>query len=514
MNSLIFCENRNHVRLARAITDGGASHQWSIGTTKDGTDVPTWVTTEADALFADAHIVDLLGETGRLSGIAEVLGDLVDAHGFDRLVLFNDQSRRGRAVTAAADGLLPRVLIQDGHLDFWFAEESMGLGDQNAEWGGSNPEVTCVWGPSMRSFIRSRHVHLDSRINVSGALDVSDDPDFTVSARRIGGRHQLDEPPENVKLLLFDQPLADQSKIARASYESQMLRLIESFGSLASLTIKPHPSSSARHLEWWRGPERKVQVLDESSRLDPTAIAEYDIALTFFSSSYIDTIRAGVPLVLFRLDGVNVVFPDVYHPLIRSTRTVKELKEVLTVFATTGQFPSNSAGQPIEHFIALVKGPVAEIVQAIAGAERMNGKSSVVPNAEAKAAGGRGQKRLLALDRLTRETDHPQRLVVLGDDFSPATGVAVSILAYARWLVAETHATPRLVDLRALRDPRSIIRIVGDAESVIVNSFAALWRQSGAIETVRVLLDHGHTVALYAHETDFVFQKEAMTRGP
>ncbi|WP_420450887.1 glycosyltransferase family 4 protein [Ilumatobacter sp.] len=498
MKIIALCENRNGVRIASELVSERPDLDWTLATTFDGTAVEAWVVSESRTRLPDHEVVDVLGDTGAIGHLETGLADVLAQRRPDVVVYFNDQSRRGRVVSRAAAGVVPRVLIQDGHLDFWFKRHGVGHGDQNARYGASDPEAICVWGPSMVRFLGQQSVERRGQIHVTGAVGVSDDPTFVSGV--LDPRARVADPSRRPRLLLLDQPLADQRKMERAEYERQVLESCERIRGVADLAVKPHPSSSDRHLRWLSSVDG-IELLEHSSLLGPDVMAEHDLALTFFSSTYLDAIRAGVPIVFHALDGLDIVMPDVLHPLVRNTRSIDELIDVCTHFAAERDLAANATGEPLDHFVVVGGDAEAAIVAVIestarAGVADVPRRSSTPPTSTDPGP----------------PVVAPRSVAILGDDFSHRTGVAVPVRAFARWLSGRTLADVFFVDLRAISSYEDLVYVLGDVETVIVNSFAPLWRLPNRVDWIRRLVRY-RPVALYAHETEYVFQVEAAARG-
>ena len=500
MRALVFCENRNGARIASALVASRPDIDWQVATTLDGSAVEGWVLDEAARRLPGRAVLDALRGGGSLASLEDGVARLLDELAPDRLVVFNDQSTRGRVVARAAAGVVPVVLVQDGHLDFWFKRSGVGIEDQNARYGASDPDAVCVWGPSMVRFLERQEIDRRGEVHVTGAVGISDDPRFAanVADPPAPGRR----PERRCRTILLDQPLSDQRKMDRDRYRSQLAALTERLSAVGELSLKPHPSSSAAHLRWLSTlPD--VAVLPHDALLGDDELRRHDLAVTYFSSTYLDTLRAGVPVIFHALEGLDIVMPDMLHPLVRSTSSLDELADVCAAFAADRVLEPNRAGEPIEHFIEIGGDPAARIVEVI---ERTAPRHlDAEPAAVGPAVVGSttdGRDPVVA----------PRSIAVLGDDFSHRTGVAVPIRAFARWATATSSCEVFFVDLRAVSSYAELVELLGDVETVVVNSFAPLWRLPDRAEWIHRLVRF-RPVALYAHETEYVFQVEAQARG-
>ncbi|MEU6239736.1 glycosyltransferase family 4 protein [Streptomyces sp. NPDC047024] len=513
MRIAVFAENRNGVGLAAEImrAPGAEAHSFHLVTADRDGDVAGWIEEEAAARLDGLAVRNLFVVDEPLSD-AEFLEELghrirafVEEEGIDRLVFFNDQSQRGRRVAGALGRTLPLVLVQDGHLDFRFKRTDAGLHDQNWYYGSSRPAAVCVWGPATAQHLLFRSADADVPVHLTGALGHSDDPVLLRAARSTTHRHAKD-PGEPLRMVVLDQPLGDQKKLSRADHRAQLTELCAELARFGSVEIKPHPSTLRGHLDWLHTlPD--VTVLDEKALLDAEALDGYDLAVTFFSTTYLQTLRAGTPLILFSPPPLNIVFPTVNHPLLRNVGTVGELTDVVADLQRSGKFAANVHGEPVEHFIGFhedVPERVLTIVEeAAVPAERPAPRwtsaeedEDTLPRAER------------ALRDVRRRMERPRSLAVLGLGFSYVTGVAIPVLTYTQALLAQSPVDVRYFDLGAYTRAEDVMGDLADVEVVLVNSLAPFWRSPLAGELVRALKDAGKSVALYAHETEYVMNFE------
>jgi hypothetical protein len=250
----IFVEKRNGVDLAcRIMAAPGAPerHRFCIVTADIVGEVARWITDEAATRLGDGVAVR------NLFALGEGLGDdafeqelkaritrFVTDEGVDRLVLFNDQSRRGRRVMEGVDEGLPRlpvVLVQDGHLDFHYKTLTAGRRDRNWYYGASLPAAVCVWGPAMAQHIAFRAANRPSpAVHVTGALGHSDDPQLLRAARSAGHRRGR-RPGEPLRVLVLDQLLGDQGKLERDTHRALLADIRATLAAHGEVEIKPHP---------------------------------------------------------------------------------------------------------------------------------------------------------------------------------------------------------------------------------------------------------------------------------
>ncbi|MCX3059342.1 glycosyltransferase family 4 protein [Streptomyces beihaiensis] len=538
MRIAVFVENRNGVGLAASImrAPGAEAHSFHLITADRDGNVAGWIEQEAEARFDDLTVRNLFTVDEALSGdeFLEEVGHRVraftDEERIDRLVFFNDQSQRGRRVAQTLRRALPLVLVQDGHLDFRFKKTETGPRDQNWYYGASAPAAICVWGPATRQHLMFRSADADPRVHITGALGHSDDPTLLRAARSSTHRHGK-SPGEPLRIVILDQPLSDQRKLPRGDHRKQLSELCAALAEFGQVEIKPHPSTLDGHLGWLRSlPD--VTVLDEGTLLEAEALDGYDLAITFFSTTYLQTLRAGTPLVLFSPPPLNIVFPTINHPLLRNVGTVGELVDVVADLHRSGKFVANAHGEPLEHFLTFHEDVAARTLRHVEEAAVPAEPPAPRRTAPANAAAGTepadtepagtepagtepadiapetGSRAARALRDIERRADRPRSLAVLGLGFSYVTGVAIPVLTYTQALLAQSPVDVRYYDLGVYSRAEDVLADLESAEVVLVNSLAPFWRSPLANDLVNALLTAGRSVVLYAHETEYVMNFE------
>ncbi|MFG2359634.1 glycosyltransferase [Streptomyces sp. NPDC048521] len=514
MRIAVFVENRNGVGLASEImkAPGAEAHSFHLVTADRDGDVAGWIEQEAAARFDGLEAHNLFQVDEALSG-AEFLEEVgrrmrafTDLERIDRLVFFNDQSQRGRRVAGELGRTLPLILVQDGHLDFHFKKTGTGLRDQNWYYGSSSPAAVCVWGPATAHHLMFRSADADAPVHITGALGHSDDPLLLRAARSTTHRHAK-RPGEPLRIVVLDQPLSDQSKLSRNEHRKQLTEVCAALAAFGEVEIKPHPSTLRGHLDWLRTlPD--VTVLDESALLEAEALDGYDLAITFFSTTYLQTLRAGTPLILFSPPALNIVFPTINHPLLRNVGTVGELADVAAELRRTGKFAANVHGEPVEHFLTFHDEVPARVLRRIEEAEVPVERPAPRWSAPAEGARARLSRAESALRAVEGRLNRPRSLAVLGLGFSYVTGVAIPVLTYTQALLAQSPVDIRYLDLGVYTRTEDVLADLGGAEVVLINSLAPFWRSPLANELAEALHAMGRSVVLYAHETEYVMNFE------
>ncbi|GAA3297588.1 hypothetical protein GCM10020295_30790 [Streptomyces cinereospinus] len=252
-----------------------------------------------------------------------------------------------------------------------------------------------------------------------------------------------------------------------------------------------------------------MTVLEETALLDAAALDGYDLAVTFFSTTYLQTLRAGTPLILFSPPALNIVFPTVNHPLLRNVGTVGELVDVVADLQRSGKFIANAHGEPVEHFLTfnddVAEDVVRHIEEAAVPAERPAGARPADPAGGTAADLSRAERALRAVQQRQRR---PRSLAVLGLGFSYVTGVAIPVLTYTQSLLAQSPVDVRYFDLGVYSRAEDVLSDLEGAEVVLLNSLAPFWRSALANDLVEALHAVGRSVVLYAHETEYVMNFE------
>ncbi|MBG0852981.1 glycosyltransferase family 4 protein [Streptomyces spinoverrucosus] len=516
MRIAVFVENRNGVNLASEIMRArkAETHSFHLVTADRDGHVAEWIEQEAAARFDDLAVRNLFAVDEALSNeeFLEELGRRIRAfaedEGIDRLVFFNDQSQRGRRVAQALRRSVPLILVQDGHLDFHFKRTDAGLRDQNWYYGSSSPAAVCVWGPATAHHLMFRTADANPPVHITGALSHSDDPALLRATRSTTHRHAK-RPGEALRIVVLDQPLSDQRKLSKGDHRKQLTELCAALAEFGEVEIKPHPSTLEGHLTWLRTLPN-VTVLEETALLDAEALDGYDLAITFFSTTYLQTLRAGTPLVLFSPPPLNIVFPTINHPLLRNVGTVGELVDVIADLQRSGKFIANAHGEPVEHFLTF-NDDVAERVMrhieeaAVPGERAVGELPGTAADGIAAVPLSRAERALRAVQQRQRR---PRSLAVLGLGFSYVTGVAIPVLTYTQSLLAQSPVDVRYFDLGVYTRAEDVLSDLEGAEVVLINSLAPFWRSPLANDLVEALHAVGRSVVLYAHETEYVMNFE------
>ncbi|GHB43514.1 hypothetical protein GCM10010377_37830 [Streptomyces viridiviolaceus] len=513
MRIAVFIENRNGVGLTARIMNapGAREHTFLLVTADLDGDVGRWIEEEASTRLDGARVRNLFREEETLAHAQFLeetgprISEFVRTESVDRLILFNDQSQRGSRVARALTDTLPVVLVQDGHLDFHYKRLRPGLRDQNWYYGSSDPAAVCVWGPATAHHLLYRTADADPAVHITGALGHSDDPDLLRAAHNPAPRPARSSR-DPLRIIVLDQPLGDQRKLAAGQHREYLRAACEALAEFGEVAVKPHPSTLSGHLNWL-GTLPGITVLDESTLVDAAGLESYDLAVTFFSTTYLQTLRAGVPLVLFSPPPLNIVFPAVNHALLRNVGTVGELTDVVGQLHRTGKFTGNNTGEPLTHFLTF-RDDVAERILTVVQEAKVRAPRAA-PGSDTAAPAPVGTRAERALRAVRDRQTPPRSLAVLGLGFGYVTGVAIPILTYTQALLAHSPVDVRYIDLSAYCRTEDVLAALRDVDVVLVNSLAPLWRSALGNELVGELVSEDRKVFLYAHETEHVMAYEA-----
>ncbi|MFJ4689915.1 glycosyltransferase family 4 protein [Streptomyces sp. NPDC088766] len=492
MRIAVFVENRNGVGLASEIlrAEGADAHSFHlIGADRDGK-IVGWTEEEAAARFGGRPARALftgdeeLNDADFLEEFGHRMRAFVEKERIDRLVFFEDLSQRSRRLAGALGRTLPLVLVQDRHLDFHHRRTGTGRRDPSWYYGSSFPAAVCVWGPATAHHLLFRSADAAPPVHITGALGHSDDPALLRAVRSATHRHDR-KPGEPLRMMVLDQPLGKQGKLSREEHREQLARLREALAEFGEVEVGQYPA----------------------------ALDGYDLAVTFFAPAHLRALRAGTPLVLFSPPPLNTVFPTMSHPLLRNAGTLGELVDVVAGFKRSGEFAANAHGEPVEHFVAFqddVAGRVLRVVEEAAVPAEPPAPRWTPAGDGAGSGLSRAERALRAVrGRLER----PRSLAVLGLGFTYVTGVAIPVLTYTQALLARGPVDIRYFDLEAYGRCEDVMADLADAEVVLINSLAPFWRSPLAGELVAGLRERGKSVALYAHETEYVMDFEG-SRNP
>ncbi|MGX1271953.1 glycosyltransferase family 4 protein [Streptomyces phaeoluteigriseus] len=490
MRIAVFVENRNGVGLASEImrAEGADAHSFHLLVADRDAANAGRLEQEAAARCEGLVARNLFPVDEGLDNaeFLEELGHRIRAFAeeerIDRLVFFDDQSQRGHRVAGVLGRTLPLILVQDCHLNFHYRKTGTGRRDQSWYYGDSDPAAVCVWGPATAHHLMFRSADADPPVHITGALGHSDDPALLRAARTTAHR-PVKKPDERLRIAVLAQPLTRHGRLSREDHRARLGELRTALAEFGEVDTDP----------------------------DPSTLDGYDVAVTFYATAYLQTLRADTPLILFSPPPLNIVFPTISHPLLRNVGTLGELVDVVADLKRSAKFPANEHGEPLEHFLAFQDDVAGRVLRVVEGAAVPVEPPAPRWTAEDEGAGPSRAER--ALRAVRGRVERPRSLAVLGLGFDYVTGVAIPVLTYTQALLAQSPVDVRYFDLGAYGRYEDVLTDLADAEVVLINSLAPFWRSPLAGELVPALRERGTSVVVYAHETEYVMNFEG-SRNP
>ena len=368
-----YCETSLQLRIATAIAKQLPSEisatlllgEWTSGKN---------VLSPPKALHIDAITFDIesggaaMGPKERWQRISTTVKQTVENDSL--FVLFQDQHFHAQAAVAGARAKgASIILIQDGHLDFdmsviprfrrafWPLLRKLDpKGPQHPrprlrQWlyqyfykqhffGHVRPDHTFVFGESLAERLVEQFGLRRKSVHPVG-VPLQTPPPKT-EARPLRKKNKI-------SILFLDQCFLRYQRISEKGWREEYLPLI---GALApySPTIKFHPAQT-EHAE-----SEIREQLDNALYLPRRALQSddldgTDLAVTATSSSFLECIAAGVPVIFVTLPSSLDRMPTIKSPLIRNVSSLEELTAAIEQRHDTGQFANNKDGKPLERFI-------------------------------------------------------------------------------------------------------------------------------------------------------------------
>lgn len=416
------------------------------------------------------------------------------------VVLFNDASVRGKPFALAAKQAgLPVFLIQDGHLNFESKTNCLKQTDQNFNYGATKPTMTYVWGSALQEKLTSDHKIKRSKITIAGKI-----AGFHPSTNEVA-RHPENHPPRKYfKILFADQPLIDQGKMDRAAWKKEFKEFISDLGQF-NVTIKLHPSTVASTRDMIKELVGNQATIDEENFVDGDYIKRFDIVLTFFSTIYLDSLTAGVPIIFHNLPSCDIMMPEMKHPLIANTYSIESLIGILEKYRDRDQFTNNSSGELLNHYIEQQNAEyyIAKDIKSILNGEfKCDFEPLTKPSNYKKTSENISP---LSIEYINTTSEAPKSILILGTDFSYKTGVAYPITNYANYMKSCGGANIKFLQVKTGMDPDYIINYASKFSYIIINSLAFFFRYNDAATVANSLKNK--FLYVYAHETAYTIQE-------
>lgn len=211
------------------------------------------------------------------------------------LVVSPDDADRGRIYTLLAKSRnIPSMVVQQGMVT-----------ENAVEWQCLTSDGVAVFGPRSRDALR-RHDVPPAHIHVTGCprLDVLTrlDPE---AERQVHA--ELRVPAGLSLVLLASQPYVAGS-FSGADARREMLQAVGKAVAAVKnvfLAVKPHPTEDERELRSMIGTGPRIRYVDRQADIR-NFIRACDVFVTFFSTSSMQALMAGKPIIRMRFPGSGV----------------------------------------------------------------------------------------------------------------------------------------------------------------------------------------------------------------
>lgn len=211
------------------------------------------------------------------------------------LVVSPDDADRGRIYTLLAKSRnISSMVVQQGMVT-----------ENAVEWQCLTSDGVAVFGPKSRDTLL-RHGIASERIHVTGCprLDILTRPNPEVSHQVYA---DLRVPAGTALVLLASQPYVAGS-FSGADARREMLRAAgKAVGEVKNtlLVVKPHPTENERELRSVIGAGPRIRYVDRCADIR-NFIRACDVFMTFFSTSSMQAMIAGKPIISVRFPGSGV----------------------------------------------------------------------------------------------------------------------------------------------------------------------------------------------------------------
>ncbi|WDI32477.1 hypothetical protein PUV54_04620 [Hyphococcus flavus] len=307
--------------------------------------------------------------------------------GMRRLVMFQDQHFFSQAVvTGARRAGAAYDLIQDGFLDFdmrrvpapmralWpvakavdrngprqpstrirpFAYKKLYLSHFFAH---TRPDRIFVYGRSIAARLEKQFGIPPESFIVSGpALERPAPPDAVRPLRNQG----------DMRVIFFDQCFLRYQRMHKSGWSDEYLPVIDALGNFHT-DVKLHPAQTEDCVS-----DIVSTLAGRGEMLDRSPIAEsvldtYDVAVTCTSTSFLDCLTLGIPVIFVDLSSSFDRMPLTKSPLLKNVASIPALERVLRL-RKTGEFEANATGLPLIDLIAYDAGGASLIASHLTDA--------------------------------------------------------------------------------------------------------------------------------------------------
>jgi spore coat polysaccharide biosynthesis predicted glycosyltransferase SpsG len=239
---------------------------------------------------------------------------------YPEIVVSPDDADRARIYTILARALgIPSLIVQQGLLN-----------EKAVEWRFCTADRVAAIGPSSIKALEEHGL-------VPGKIELTGGPRFDALCRpaveqRDKIRASMGIRPEQQMVLLASQPCV-YGAFSSPNTRTMMLRALgKTAASIRSvqLVVKAHPTEDLKELQHLIGNNDQVSFVERSEDIQKLVIA-CDVFVTFFSTSALQALVAGKPVVSLCFQGSGVTGPYVNSKAVFAARSEKELKDYLSV---------------------------------------------------------------------------------------------------------------------------------------------------------------------------------------
>ncbi|GEM_PF-4118181 len=209
-------------------------------------------------------------------------------------------------------------------------------------FGKTHPDYVFLFGKSAEETMRLLYGVPKKNIHIVGSLLI----DKRVFSSKIKRR----ENPEIFSVFYPDQNFVRQRKMRMQDWQKHYPPFILTLASFTPI-YKFHPSESEEirnHVEYHFGAYMR---LDSSRLITDETYQNVDMVVTLTSSTFLNALANGKPVVTYRMPKLFDRFPKIKSPLLRVVDELDELEEVISTYRDTGVFKANRWGKPLNYFI-------------------------------------------------------------------------------------------------------------------------------------------------------------------
>jgi len=288
------------------------------------------------------------------------------------LITFQDQHIFSQALVAGArDAGWQYALIQDGYLDFdmaaipkirrafWPAVRQLNRLIPHGKpsrlrtllykefyyshfFGHTVPDWTFVLGPSLAQRISKQFGIVRNKIICHGPIIKQ------TFSHKVHNIQTTD--PHQTRILFFDQCFTRYNRIKPNGWDKEYLPLLRTLAKFGVL-LKMHPSQTKHAAEDVAEAIGGSDKVIGGGLLSAGHLKDIDLAITVTSTTFIDCLANGIPVVFVSLPSCYDRMPRIKSSLLRNVDTLEELSSFLKGYTETGRFEANKTGLPLTNYV-------------------------------------------------------------------------------------------------------------------------------------------------------------------